>query len=229
MHIAVIIPVLNEEHSISKVLEALPRAYIDVCIVVDNGSTDQTPFIAQSHGAIVLSEPKKGYGNACLKGIEYANKNDATCIVFLDGDYSDYPEELIDLLAPIIKDEADFVVGSRVTGTRSKGALPIVSLLGNTFACWYMRVIFGFQFTDLGPFRAITMKALRELNMEDKTYGWTIEMQIKALRNNLRIQEVPVRYRKRIGKSKVSGTVKGVFLASVKILFSLLKYTIKKF
>ncbi len=226
LSIAVIIPALNEEKSIAQVLQEIPKDVREV-IVVDNGSTDQTTEVAQNHGATVLQEPQKGYGYACLKGLAYLEENPPEVVVFLDGDYSDYPEDLPSLVAPIASGEANFVVGARRASHRAAGSLTPQQIFGNALACWLMKHLYGGRFTDLGPFRAIRWDSLQFLKMEDKTYGWTVEMQLKILRYKIPYQEVPVRYRQRIGVSKVSGTLKGSIFAGVKILGWVFKYYFK--
>lgn len=214
--IAVIIPAFNEAQSIEKVIRALPPEAL--VIVVDNGSTDKTFQKATAAGATVLKEAKKGYGHACLKGIASLQKNPPEILVFLDGDFSDYPEDLPTIIAPILNQQADFVVGTRTAVLREKGALTPQQIFGNGLACWLMRLLYKSRFTDLGPFRAIRWEVLDSLEMKDKTYGWTIEMQLKVLRRKIPYLEVPVRYRKRIGVSKVSGTLIGTLMAGYKIL-----------
>ncbi len=193
-------------------------------IVVNNGSTDRTEEFAKASGATVLNEDRKGYGWACLKGIAFCRDLKTDIIVFMDGDFSDYPEEIPLLITPILEDRMDLVLGSRVSGEREKGSLTPQQVFGNWLATRLVRLFYGARFTDLGPFRAIRAEALEKLNMQDKTYGWTIEMQIKAAKKKLRFCEVPVNYKKRIGKSKVSGTVKGTLLAGIKIIFAVVKY-----
>ncbi|MCS6833987.1 MAG: glycosyltransferase family 2 protein, partial [Flammeovirgaceae bacterium] len=184
-----------------------------------------TAQIAMEHGAKVLYQPKKGYGNACLKGLEYLEtKTDVSIVVFLDGDYSDYPSQMVELVRPIQENRADLVIGSRTRGRRTKGSMTIPQVFGNWLATLLIRWLYGVRFTDLGPFRAIRYESLRLLNMQDKNYGWTVEMQLKAARHGLRCWEVPVDYRKRIGTSKVSGTLKGVLMAGYKILYTIFKY-----
>lgn len=224
--IVLIIPAQNEEDSIGSVLREVPSRVSEI-IVVDNASEDKTAEVARSHGATVLSEGRKGYGYACLKGLEYLSEtsNPPDIVVFMDGDYSDYPEELPKLTAPIEAGEVDFVIGARRKALREKGSMTPQQVFGNWLATFLMRWLFGARFTDLGPFRAIRYKALQRLKMEDKTYGWTVEMQLKALRHKLQYTEVPVRYKKRIGVSKVSGTVKGSIFAGIKILGWIFKYS----
>ena len=227
--IKVIIPAYNEEKSIVKVIQDIP-SIVDEIIIVDNNSSDQTAKNAQEAGAKVLTEIKKGYGNACLKGISYVKSqtHQTDIIVFLDGDFSDYPEELTKLIAPIINDNIDFVIGARVSEFREKGSMTRPQIFGNWLATTLMSLLFNSKFTDLGPFRAIKYHKLLALKMEDKTYGWTVEMQLKALKNNYSYLEIPVKYRNRIGVSKVSGTIKGAIFAGVNILYWIFKYSFKK-
>ncbi len=226
--IKVIIPAYNEQDSIANVIQDIP-SIVDEIIVVSNNSTDNTEKNAKNAGATVLQEKNKGYGYACLKGMDYVSKQ-ATApdiIVFLDGDYSDYPEQLIDIVNPIIKDNIDFVIGARVQRLREQGSMTPQQVFGNWLATFLMKLFFGAKFTDLGPFRAIKYEKLVALNMEDKTYGWTVEMQLKALKQKLTYVEVPMKYRNRIGVSKVSGTVKGSIMAGIKILGWIFKYSFK--
>tara|TARA_R110002072_G_scaffold106447_1_gene232438 strand:+ start:92214 stop:92909 length:696 start_codon:yes stop_codon:yes gene_type:complete len=227
--IKVIIPAFNEEASIGLVVRDIP-ALVEEVIVVSNGSTDQTEAIAKEAGATVLQEPKRGYGYACLKGMAYvaAQPRKPDIIVFLDGDYSDYPQQLTELITPIVEKDIDFVIGARVKRLREVGAMTIPQRFGNWLATSLMKLFFGARFTDLGPFRAIKYKKLLALQMEDKTYGWTVEMQLKALKKKYTYVEVPMKYRNRIGTSKVSGTVKGAIFAGIKILGWIFKYTFKK-
>lgn len=222
--ITVIIPAYNEEKSIGKVIEDIPREIVDHVIVVNNNSNDNTVAVAREAGTIVLDEPRRGYGWACLKGIEHSKTLSTELIVFLDGDYSDYPQEIPDVIRPILEQNMDMVIGSRVLGKREKGSLTPQQIFGNWLATKLIRVFYRARFSDLGPFRAITSSALEKLEMADKTYGWTIEMQIKAAKHKMRFCEVPVNYKKRIGVSKVSGTVKGTVLAGIKIIFAVFKY-----
>lgn len=226
--IDLIIPAFNEEDSIGLVIKEVPDLVREI-VVIDNNSTDQTGEIARKAGATVLHEPRKGYGYACLKGIKYLSEKSKRpdIIVFMDGDYSDYPEELSKVVAPILEQQKDLVIGARHKALREPGSMTTQQVFGNWLATFLMKVLFGARFTDLGPFRAITYKALDSLEMEDKTYGWTVEMQLKALRHKLAYTEMPVRYKKRIGVSKVSGTVKGSIFAGIKILGWIFKYSYK--
>lgn len=227
--IKVIIPAYNEADSIGKVIGDIPNR-VDEVVVVSNNSTDATMEVAKKAGATVLSEEKRGYGYACLKGMHYISQqsNLPDIIVFLDGDYSDYPEELTKIVAPILDDNIDFVIGARDKKLREDGSMTFPQKFGNWLATSLMRLFFNSKFTDLGPFRAIKYDKLLALNMEDKTYGWTVEMQLKALKQNFSYIEVPVHYRNRIGVSKVSGTVKGAIFAGIKILTWIFKYSFKK-
>nr|WP_321232161.1 glycosyltransferase family 2 protein [uncultured Psychroserpens sp.] len=227
--IKVIIPAYNEAESIPLVIKDIPST-VDEVIVISNNSTDDTEINAKNAGATVLTENNRGYGYACLKGMTYiASQNEAPdIIVFLDGDYSDYPEELTKIVTPILNDNIDFVIGARVKRLREKGSMTGPQIFGNWLATSLMTILFKAKFSDLGPFRAIKYDKLLQLNMEDKTYGWTVEMQLKALRQKLNYTEVPVNYRNRIGVSKVSGTVKGAIFAGVKILGWIFKYSFKK-
>lgn len=225
-HIKVIIPALNEQDSICSVIEDLPKDLISEIIVVDNGSSDRTADTAKKCGATILQEEQKGYGRACLKGIDYLVRSDENTeiVVFLDGDHSDHSEELSMVIEPIINAGADFVIGSRELGKRDPGSMTFPQIFGNRLSTFLIKHLYGVKFTDLGPFRAIRFDKLIQLGMEDKNYGWTVEMQLKAAKIGLKCVEVPVSYRKRIGKSKVSGTVKGTFMAGYKILWTIFKY-----
>jgi len=225
--IKVIIPAFNEADSIGHVLREIPT-YVNEVIVVDNASTDQTAERARSEGATVLSQPERGYGNACLKGMEYLEQAGKApdILVFLDGDYSDYPEDMDEVLRPILEEGLDFVVGARKKSLREPGSMTPQQVFGNALATTLMKLLYSARFTDLGPFRAIRYERLLELKMQDKTYGWTVEMQLKALRHKLAYTEVPVRYKQRIGVSKVSGTIKGTIFAGVKILGWIFRYGI---
>ncbi len=218
-NVLVIIPVLNEERSLPLVLEALPP--VGRIIVVDNGSTDGSVLVAESMGAEVVREPRRGYGSACLRGlaqIECKNTKSPEVVVFLDGDFSDHPEQLPLLVEPILAGNFDFVLGSRLMGRRERGAMPFQSRFGNRLACWLIWLLWGASYTDLGPFRAIRWTSLRSLDMQDRSFGWTVEMQIKAVLFKLRTREIPVNYRRRVGISKISGTISGTIRAGYKIL-----------
>ncbi len=226
--IKVIIPAFNEGDSIAKVVEEVPD-FVSEVIVVNNDSTDNTLEKATNAGATVLTESQRGYGFACLKGMQYIEKQSKhpDIIVFIDGDYSDYPEEMEKVVAPILDENIDFVIGARKKELREPGSMTPQQVFGNWLATFLMWLFFRAKYTDLGPFRAIKYEKLRELQMKDKTYGWTVEMQLKALRKKLTYKEVPVRYKKRIGVSKVSGTVKGTIFAGVKILGWIFKYSLR--
>ena len=231
--IKVIIPAYNEEDSIAKVINDIPTI-VDEIIVISNNSTDKTEENAANAGATVLKESKRGYGYACLKGMDYIastslsdQEKKSTIVVFLDGDYSDYPEQLTELVAPIINGNIDLVIGSRVKELRETGSMTPQQVFGNWLATFLMNIFFNAKFTDLGPFRAIKYQKLLQLKMEDKTYGWTVEMQLKAIKQRFSYKEVPMKYRNRIGISKVSGTLKGSILAGVKILGWIFKYSFK--
>lgn len=222
--VALIIPALNEEDTIAATLDGLAGHALTQLIVVDNGSADRTAEIARAHGARVVAEPRRGYGRACLAGLA-AIGPDIDVVVFMDADGSDDPSDLGRLLEPIARGQADLVIGSRVLGTREAGALTAQQQLGNRLATYLLRLFYGARSTDLGPFRAIRRDALVRLGMRDTNFGWTVEMQAKALRAGLRVNEVPVRYRRRRGgRSKVSGSVRGSLLAGAKILWTILRY-----
>jgi glycosyltransferase involved in cell wall biosynthesis len=223
--IDIIIPAFNEEKSIVKVIGDIPKLVRHV-VVANNNSTDRTAEVAMEVGAQVVFEPQKGYGKACLTAMDWIKRQEIQpdILVFLDGDYSDYPEELADLIVPILANKADLVIGSRSTGKRAAGSMTFPQVFGNGLATFLMRWMYGAKFSDLGPFRAISWSKLLALGMVDENFGWTIEMQIKAHQAKLRYLEVPVTYRKRIGVSKVSGTAKGVIGAGYKIIFTIFKY-----
>lgn len=225
--IDVIIPAFNEERSIGKVLDAIPRDLVRDVLVCNNASTDRTAEVACDAGAIVLYEPRKGYGSACLKGIGHLRKKPEEqwpdIVVFLDGDFSDHPEELPSIVGPILREGMDLVIGSRVLGNLEKGAMQPQQIFGNWLATTLIRWFYGYSFTDLGPFRAIRFDRLLEMEMQDPDFGWTVEMQVRAAKMRLRCTEVPVSYRRRIGVSKVSGTVRGTLLAGHKILWTIFK------
>lgn len=227
-HIKVIIPAFNEANSIGRVIADIPK-HVNEVIVVSNNSTDKTIAIAESAGATVLEENQRGYGYACLKGLAYIKESlvKPDIIVFLDGDYSDYPEYLDAIVRPIIKCDVDLVIGARAKELREDGSMTTPQIFGNWLATRLMKLFFKSRFTDLGPFRAIKYDTLLGLEMEDKTYGWTVEMQLKALKQRLAYTEVKVPYRNRIGVSKISGTLKGAIFAGVKILGWIFKYSFK--
>ena len=227
--IKVIIPAFNEEKSIAKVIAEIPD-FVKEIVVVNNNSTDQTVQVAAKAGATVLTEKSKGYGYACLKGIDYLSQKGKTpdILVFLDGDFSDFPQELPKVIQPIIDNRADFVVGARVKELRESGSLTPQQVFGNWLACFLMKILYQSSFTDLGPVRAIRWSTLEKLYMGDKTYGWTIEMQLKILRQKIAYEEIPVSYKKRIGVSKVSGTVKGTIFAGMKIIGWIFKHYLSK-
>ncbi len=227
-NIKVIIPAYNEADSIASVIRDIPEMVSEV-VVVNNNSTDHTARNASEAGATVLTESRMGYGYACLKGINYISQQSKLpdIIVFMDGDYSDYPEELFKVVRPIIENNVDLVIGARTKELREEGSMTPQQVFGNKLATTLMKWFFGASFTDLGPFRAIKYDKLLALDMEDKTYGWTVEMQLKVLRKGFVYTEVPVRYKKRIGVSKVSGTLKGTIFAGIKILSWIFKYSLK--
>ncbi len=227
MKVIAIIPAFNEESSIGLVLRAIPKNLVEKVIVADNGSQDRTAEIAKQAGAEVVSEPRKGYGRACLAGIEFAKRWNPEAIVFLDADFSDHPEE-IPLLLQKLTEGFDLVIGSRTLGNAEPGALLPQARWGNRLAVYLIKRLFDHRYSDLGPFRAIKWDALIALNMQDHTFGWTVEMQVKAVRAGLRITEVPVSYRKRVGVSKVTGTISGTIKAGYKILFTIFKYHLSR-
>jgi glycosyltransferase involved in cell wall biosynthesis len=227
--IQVIIPAFNEEKSIGQVIDALPKDWIDKTIVCNNASTDNTAEVAINKGATVVDEQRKGYGSACLRAMQFIQElprdQQPEIVVFLDADFSDYPEDLPALVLPISEQGYDMVIGSRVSGAKlPKGAMTPQQVFGNWLATTLIRWIYGYRFTDLGPFRAIRWQALLDLNMQDTNFGWTVEMQVKAAKKKLHCLEIPVRYRPRIGVSKISGTVRGTILAGYKILWTIFKY-----
>lgn len=226
MRVDIVIPAYNEAASLPLVLTAIPPGVADRVIVVNNASTDQTATVARAHGATVVEEPRAGYGSACLAGLAYLRRHQPPeVVVFLDGDYSDHPEELPRLLAPLRARKAQMVIGSRVLGEREPGALLPQARVGNWVACTLIRWLYRHRYTDLGPFRAITWPALETLHMRDTDFGWTAEMQVKALRSGLTVVEVPVSYRRRVGVSKITGTLRGTILAGYKILSTVLRYS----
>lgn len=223
----VIIPALNEEASLPLVLAALPRPPVRRVVVADNGSRDGTARVARAGGAIVVAAERRGYGSACLAGLDWLRHNDPPdVVVFVDADFSDHPDELPRLVAPLLKGDVDLVIGSRVLGEREPGALLPQARAGNLVACLLIRLLYGHRFTDLGPFRAVRWEALERLGMADPNFGWTAEMQVKALRHGLRVAEVPVSYRRRVGVSKITGTLSGTLRAGYKILWTVLRHSL---
>ncbi|MEW6599471.1 MAG: glycosyltransferase family 2 protein [Nitrospirota bacterium] len=220
--IAVIIPVLNEERTLGAVLKDIPKDLVDEVVVVDNGSTDRTPAIAMEFGATLLYESRKGYGYPCLKGIEYLKSANTDIVVFVDGNYSDYPDEIIKLVGPVVKEDYDLVCGSRTMGKVEKGALRVPVRFGNLLATVLIRLFYGFKYTDIGPFRAIRFDKLLKLDMSDNL-GWTVEMQVKAVRAKFKIKEVPVSYRSGTGKSKITGNIKGIITVGYRIIRAIIR------
>lgn len=224
--IDVIIPAFNEQGSIGKVVSDIPKALVREIIVVNNNSTDQTEKVALDVGATVILDSRRGYGSACLKGLAHVRAKEIKpdIVVFLDGDYSDHPEEMTLLVNPILNNKMDMVIGSRALGKREKGSMMPQQKFGNWLATSLLKLLYKISYTDLGPFRAITWTALEKLNMQDTNFGWTVEMQLKAAKQKMNITEIPVSYRKRIGVSKIAGTLKGTILAGYKIIFTIFKY-----
>lgn len=234
-NVYVIIPAINEENSIGLVINDIPKELVTEIVVIDNGSTDNTIEVAKNASAKVLVESEKGYGAACLKGLEYVysrNLNEDDIIVFLDGDYSDYPEEMNEIISPIIENDMDVVIGSRILGMKfgktEKNSLLPQAVFGNWLSTKIIKIIWNYSFTDLGPFRAVKYSALKKMNMKDRNYGWTVELQIKAAKYKLKCVEVPVSYRVRIGESKVTGTLNGSVKAGLKILWTIFVLTFKR-
>lgn len=220
--IAVIIPVLNEEKTLPLVFKDMPTDLVDEVVVIDNGSSDRTPEIAKEHGATLLHESKKGYGYPCLKGIEYLRSKEPDIVVFVDGNHSDHPEEIIRLVRPIVEEDYDLVIGSRTTGPVEEGALRAPVRFGNLLATVLISLLYGFKYTDVGPFRAVKFDKLLKMDLNDNL-GWTVEMQVKAIRMKYRIREVPVSYRAGTGKSKITGNLKGIFIVGYRILRAVFK------
>jgi len=222
----VIIPAFNEEESIGLVLKDIPKGLVRQVVVANNNSTDNTAKRANEAGAMVVNQPEQGYGAACLMAVEKSltTSPPPDILVFLDADYSDHPEEMPLLLRPILNGEAELVIGSRALGNRQKGSMMPQQVFGNRLATFLMKIMYRSTFTDLGPFRAITRRAYEEIGMVDRNFGWTVEMQVKALKKKIAHTEIPVTYRRRKGVSKVSGTVKGSILAGYKIIYTIFKY-----
>jgi len=225
--VAVLIPVLNERDALPLVVAAVPKPIVDEILVVDNGSTDGTDAVARSLPVRLVREDRRGYGSACLAGVRALEAAPPQILVFLDGDFSDHPEELPRLLESIAAG-ADLVIGSRTLGQRERGALLPQARFGNVLACALIWLLLGHRYTDLGPFRAIRWEAYRRLGMEDTNFGWTCEMQVKALRAGLRVAEVPVSYRRRVGASKITGTLRGTLRAGYKILWTIARYGLRR-
>lgn len=221
LDIDVLIPALNEEQSLGLVLDELPADWVRRVIVVDNGSTDRTADVARSGGAEVVHEAQRGYGAACLAGLDHIAGDPPDIVVFLDADYSDHPDELPRVVEPIVRGDAELVIGSRTIGERQRGALLPQAVIGNKLACTLVEFLYDYQFSDLGPFRAVRWETLVRLRMRDEDFGWTVEMQVKAARQGVPSVEVPVSYRKRVGVSKITGTVRGTVLAGYKILYTI--------
>ncbi len=225
MRVDAVIPAFDEERGVGEVVASVPRPPVGRVVVADNNSRDRTAAVAAAAGAVVVPAPRQGYGSACLAGLAWLREHEPPeVVVFLDADGSDYPEELPRLLAPIAAGTADLVIGSRVRGRREPGALLPQARAGNLVACLLIRLLYGHRYTDLGPFRAVRWEALERLAMGDPDFGWTAEMQVKALRHRLRVAEVPVSYRHRVGVSKITGTVAGTLRAGYKILWTVLRY-----
>jgi glycosyltransferase involved in cell wall biosynthesis len=224
---AVIIPALDEEAAIGNVIAGIPEPFRRRIIVVDNGSRDKTAEIAERAGASVIQEPERGYGAACLRGLAHLASDPPHIVVFLDADQSDDPSDMQALVAPLETDLADLAIGSRVLGEREPGALPVHARFGNALATALIRILYRVHYTDLGPFRAAKWEALQGLHLQDRDFGWTVEMQVKAARARLRVLEIPVRYRRRRGRSKISGTVGGTFRAGQKILWVVFREAVR--
>jgi glycosyltransferase involved in cell wall biosynthesis len=226
--VVVIIPAWNEEASIGRVIDALPDEWHRRVIVADNNSADYTADVARKFGATVVPAPKQGYGSACLAALAEAKKDPPQAVAFIDADFSDHPDQLGEVVGPIVRDEADLVIASRMLVKQPKGALLPQAIFGNKLACFLIKRLYGVGFTDLGPFRAVSWEALERMNMQDPTFGWTVEMQVKAAKLGLRCREVAARYRPRIGVSKITGTLSGTYKAGTKILWVIFSSALRK-
>jgi len=223
MKVSVIIPVFNERESLPLVVGDIPRDTATEIVVVDNGSTDGTDLVAKHLPVRLIREERRGYGSACLAGAAAIRPSPPDVLVFLDGDYSDHPAEMSRLVEAIERG-ADLVIGSRALGQAEPGALLPQARFGNRLACWLIRLLYGYRYTDLGPFRAVRWEAYERLGMQDTNFGWTCEMQVKALRRGLKVAEVPVSYRRRVGVSKITGTISGTLRAGYKIILTIFRY-----
>jgi glycosyltransferase involved in cell wall biosynthesis len=227
LKVTVIIPALNEEEALAKILQDIPREIVTETVVVDNGSTDKTGVVAKNSGARVIFEPKRGYGNACLAGLRFIGKSPPDVVVFMDGDYSDDPREIEKLLNPIVNEDFDLVIGSRILGSRENGALPVYSIFANKLFAKLVQLLYGQSLTDIGSFKAIKYRSLMALKMEDDGYGFPIELVVKSSKKRLKIKEVPLSFRKRIGTSKVTGNLFASMKAGLKIFYVIFKYSLK--
>lgn len=225
--IDVVMPALNEADAIGKVIDEIPKDWIRRIVIGDNGSTDNTAQVARDRGAIVVPQPERGYGAACLAALDFLRQDPPDIVVFLDADHSDHPDELPLVVSPILDQGFDLVIGSRTRGQHEPGALLPQAIFGNWLSCWLIRLLYNVEFSDLGPFRAIRWSSLEQLRMQDRNFGWTVEMQVKAAKARLRCTEVPVRYRKRIGHSKVTGTIQGSVRAGQKILYTIFREALR--
>jgi glycosyltransferase involved in cell wall biosynthesis len=225
--IDVVMPALNEADAIGKVIDEIPKDWIRRIVIGDNGSTDNTAQVARDRGAIVVPQPERGYGAACLAALDFLRQDPPDIVVFLDADHSDHPDELPLVVSPILDQGFDLVIGSRTRGHHEPGALLPQAIFGNWLSCWLIRLLYNVEFSDLGPFRAIRWSSLEQLRMQDRNFGWTVEMQVKAAKARLRCTEVPVRYRKRIGHSKVTGTIQGSVRAGQKILYTIFREALR--
>ncbi|MEM1012095.1 MAG: glycosyltransferase family 2 protein [Planctomycetota bacterium] len=224
----VVIPAWNEEASIGRVIEALPPQWHRRVVVADNNSTDATALVARDAGATVVAAPRQGYGSACLAALAEVAKDPPQAVAFIDADFSDHPEQLGEVVGPAVSGEADLVLASRMLVKQPKGALLPQAIFGNKLSCFLIKRLYGVTFTDLGPFRCVSWDALERMNMQDPTFGWTVEMQVKAAKLGLRCREIPARYRPRIGTSKITGTIRGTFKAGTKILWVIFSSAVRR-